>query len=124
VASPRSRYQGGEAVKRILVVLLGLALLTSVAATAVETVTPRIYNVLLFDNATGADATKLAIIFDQSVMFDASNIIVFGGGVPKVIAITETYAYIVVDVAKGGTLQLVLPSEYAGASVTSAFWFD
>lgn len=111
--------------KRILVVLLGLVLLTSVvAAAAVETVTPRVYSVLLFDNATGADAAKLAIIFDQPVMFDESNIIVFGGGVPKMIAITETYAYIVVNVVKGGTLQLVLPPEYAGASVTSAFWFD
>lgn len=110
--------------KRILVVLLGLVLLTSVVAAAAETVTPRVYNVLLFDNATGADATKLAIIFDIPVMFDASNIVVLGGGVPTVIAITETYAFIYVDVVKGGTLQLVLPPEYAGASVSAAFWFD
>ena len=110
--------------KRILVVLLGLVLLAGVAAAAVETVTPRAYNVLLFDNATGADAAKLAIIFDVSVEFDASNIIVFGGGEPKMIAITDTYAYIVVDVVQGGTLQLVLPPEYAGATVTAAFWFD
>ncbi|MFX1412059.1 MAG: hypothetical protein ACFFA6_17075 [Promethearchaeota archaeon] len=110
--------------KRILVVLLGLVLLTSVVAAAVETVTPRVYNVLLFDNATGADAAKLAIIFDQAVMFDASNIIVFGGGEPTVIAITESYAFIYVDVMKGGTLQLVLPPEYAEANVTAAFWFD
>jgi hypothetical protein len=111
-------------VKRILVVLLGLVLLASVVAAAAETVTPRVYNVLLFDNATGADAAKLAIIFDQPVMFDASNIIVFGGGEPTVIAITDTYAFIDVTVAKGGTLQLVLPPEYAGATVASAFWFD
>ncbi len=110
--------------KRILVVLLGLVLLTSVVAAAVETVTPRVYNVLLFDNATGADATKLAIIFDIPVMFDASNIVVLGGGVPTVIAITENYAFIDVAVVKGGTLQLVLPPDYAGATVTAAFWFD
>ncbi len=111
--------------KRILVVLLGLVLLTSVvAAAAMETVAPRIYNVLLFDNATSADATKLAITFDIDVMFDASDIIVFGGGAPKVVAVTGPYAYIVVDVEKGGTLQLVLPPEYAGAGVTAAFWFD
>ena len=109
----------------MVAVIAGLVLLTSVvAAAAGVTVTPRAYNVLLFDNATGADATKLAIIFDQAVLFDESNIIVFGGGEPKLIAITENYAYIVVDVAKGGTLQLVLPPEYAGASVASAFWFD
>ena len=110
--------------KRILVVLLGLVLLTSVMAAAVETVTPRVYSVLLFDNATGVDVIKLAIIFDQPVMFDASNIIVFGGGVPTVIAITENYAFIDVEVVKGGTLQLVLPPDYSGAKVASAFWFD
>lgn len=99
-------------------------LLAGVVASAVETVIPRVYNILLFDNATGVDAIKLAIIFDQAVMFDASNIIVFGGGVPTVIAITDTYAFIDVFVAKGGTLQLVLTPEYAGAAVTSAFWFD
>jgi hypothetical protein len=111
-------------VKRILAVLLGLVLLASVAAAAVETVTPRVYGVFLFDNATGVDATKLAIIFDGPVDFDASNIIVFGGGEPTVIAITENYAFIDVVVVKGGTLQLVLPPEYAGVSVTTAFWFD
>ena len=110
--------------KRILVVLLGLVLLASVAAAAVESVTPRVYTVFLFDNATGADAAKLAIIFDGSVDFDASNIVVFGGGVPTVIAITENYAFIDVVVVKGGTLQLVLPPDYAGVSVTAAFWFD
>ena len=110
--------------KRILVVLLGLVLLASAVAFAGETVTPRIYNILLFDNATGAQAATLAIIFDQTVMFDASNIIVFGGGVPTVIAITDTYAFIDVVVDKGGTLQLVLSPDYAGAVVMSAFWFD
>lgn len=110
--------------KRISVVLLGLVLLASVVGLAGTTVTPRVYNVLLFDNASGADATKLAIIFDQPVVFDASNIIVFGGGEPTVIAITDVYAFIDVEVVKGGTLQLVLPPEYAGAVVTSAFWFE
>lgn len=110
--------------KRILAVLLGLMLLAGVVASAVETVTPRVYSVLLFDNATGADAAKLAIIFDQAVMFDASDIIVFGGGVPTMIAITDGYAFIDVSVVKGGTLQLVLSPEYAGAVVAQAFWFD
>ena len=110
--------------KRIHVVVLCLVLLASVVALAAETVTPRVYNILLFDNATGVDAIKLAIIFDQPVEFDASNIIVFGGGMPTVIAITDVYAFIDVTVVAGGTLQLVLPPEYAGAVVTQAFWFD
>jgi len=110
-------------VKRILAVLLGLVLLAGVVAFAAETVAPRVYGVFLFDNATGAQATKLAIIFDQAVMFDASNIIVFGGGVPSVVAVTDTYAFIDVVVDAGGTLQLVLPPEYSSAAVSIAFWF-
>ena len=110
--------------KRILAVLLGLVLLAGIAGVAAESVAPRVYQVLLFDNASGADATKLAIIFDKTVDFDASNIIVFGGGEATAIAITETYAFITVHVVKGGTLQLVLPEEYADAAVTQAFWFE
>jgi len=111
-------------VKRVLAVLLGLVLLVGIAAAAAESVAPRVYQVLLFDNASGADASKLAVIFDKTVDFDASNIIVFGGGEATAIAITETYAFITVDVVKGGTLQLVLPTEYADAVVTQAFWFE
>ena len=110
--------------KRIVAVLLGLVLMASIVATAVEVVVPRVYSVLLFDNATGVDVTKLAIIFDAPVVFDASNIIVFGGGVATAIAITENYAFINVTVVKGGTLQLVLPPDYAGATVVNAFWFE
>lgn len=110
--------------KRILVVLLGLALLTGIVAVAAETVAPRVYNVLLFDNATGAQAVKLAIIFDQEVEFDASNIVVIGGGVPTMVAVSTNFAFIDVVVHAGGTLQLVLPPEYADAVVTQAFWFN
>ena len=109
--------------KRILAVLLGLVLLASVVAFAAETVTPRVYGVYLFDNATGTQTTKLAIIFDKAVMFDASNILVIGGGMPTVVAVTETYAFIDVVVDAGGTLQLVLPPEYSDAAVAIAYWF-
>ena len=109
--------------KRILAVLLGLVLLASVVAIAAETVAPRVYGVLLFDNATGAQTTKLAIIFDQVVVFDVSNIIVIGGGMATVVAVTDTYAFIDVVVDAGGTLQLVLPPEYSDATVAIAFWF-
>ena len=110
--------------KRIHVVLLGLVLLASVIAFAGEVVVPRVYNIFLFDNATGVQATKLAIIFDQEVVFDASNIIVFGGGVPEMVAVSTTFAFIDVVVDAGGTLQLVLPPDYAGATVMQAFWFE
>ncbi len=110
--------------KRVLAVMLGLVLLAGVVGLASTSVEPRVYNVMLFDNASGADASKLAIIFDKAVMFDASNIIVFGGGEPTAVAVTDSYAFISVMVKKGGTLQLVLPPEYADVKVTSAFWFE
>ncbi len=110
--------------KRILVVLLGLVLLSGVVGLAGTAVTPRVYdNFLLFDNASGAAATKLAIIFDTEVTFDADDIVVFGGDMPTMIAITQTYAFIDVAVVKGGTFQLELPAD-STAVVTSAFWFD
>ncbi len=110
--------------KRILAVLLGLALLVGVIATAAETVTPRVYGVFLFDNATGVQATKLAIIFDQEVAFGVGNILVIGGGLPTMVAVSTSFAFIDVIVDAGGTLQLVLPPEYAGAAVAQAFWFE
>lgn len=111
--------------KRILVVMLGLALLASVVGLANTTlVVPRVYNVLLFDNASGADATKLGIIFDRPVSFTKDNIIVFGGGAVGAVAVFDTYAFISVRVVKGGTLQLVLPPAYAGAIVSKAYWFE
>jgi len=111
-------------VKRILAVLLGLVLLTGAIALANTPVTPRVYDdVLMFDNETGADAVKLAIIFDTELTFDASAIIVVGGGMPEMVAISTTFAFIDVPVDQGGTLQLTLPAEYAAAVVSNAFWF-
>ncbi len=111
--------------KRILLVLLGLVLLAGVVALATTTpVVPRVYEgTLLFDNETGADVIKLAIIFDKVVAFDASDIVVFGGEVPTLINNATQFVFIDVEVVPGGTFQLVLPAGYEDAVVVGAHWF-
>lgn len=114
--------------KRTLVILLGLVLLTGVAVAAAEAVAPveieGYYTFLFFNNETGVDAAKLTIIFDSEVTFDASDITVFGGGWPSMIAVSTTFAFIDVEVVAGGTLQLILPEEFEDAKVMNAFWFE
>jgi len=115
-------------VKRTLVLLLGLVLLTGIAVAAAEVVVPveieGYYTFLFFNNETGVDMAKLTIIFDQEIAFDASDIIVFGGGWPTMVAVSTTFAFIDVEVVAGGTFQLILPAEFEGAKVMNAFWFE
>ena len=114
--------------KRTLVVLISLMLLSGIAVAAVETVVPieieGFYSFLFFNNETGVAVSKLAIIFDIEVAFDASDIIVFGGGWPSMVANSTSFAFIDVEVVAGGTLQLILPEEFGGAKVMKAFWFE
>ncbi len=53
-----------------------------------------------------------------------SDITVFGGGWPTMVAISTTFAFIDVEVVAGGTFQLILPEEFEGAKVMTAFWFE
>jgi len=103
-------------------------LLTGVAVAAAEAVVPveieGFYTFLMFNNDTGVAASKLAISFDQEILFDASDIVVFGGGWPTMVAISTTFAFIDVEVVAGGTFQLILPAEYGDATVMTAFWFE
>ncbi len=114
--------------KRTLVVLLGLVLLASIVVAAQVAVTPieieGYRTFYFFNNETGKTATKISIMFDQEVVFDAADILAFGGGVPTMVAISTSFAFIDVEVVPGGTLQLVLPAEYIDAKVTGAFWFE
>ena len=114
--------------KRTLALLLGLMLLTGIAVAAAEAVVPieieGYYSFLFFNNETGANVAKLTIIFDQEIAFDASDIVVFGGGWPTMVAVSTTFAFIDVEVVAGGTLQLILPAEFGDAKVMNAFWFE
>lgn len=110
--------------KKILAVLLGIMVLASLVAFSQTSVTPRNYSVLLFDNSTGATVTKLAINFDTEITISASDIVVIGGGAVQSVANSTSFVFITVEVYAGGTLQLVLPPEFAGAMVSKAFWFE
>lgn len=114
--------------KRFLIVLLGLMLFMGITSVAQEVAVPieieGFYTFLFFNNETGGEVSKLALIFDQEVLFDASDIIVFGGGWPSTVAVSTTFAFIDVEVVAGGTLQLILPEAYEDAKVMSAFWFE
>ena len=109
--------------KRILAVSLVIMALIGVVAAAQTLVMPRDYTVLLFDNATGAPVTKLAVTFDQEVVLAPENVIAIGGGAVGSVASSTTFVFIAVEVDAGGTLQVVLGPEYAGATVTFAYWF-
>ena len=109
--------------KKVLAVLLGIMMLAGLVAVSQTAVTPRDYSVLLFDNSTGATVTKLAISFDAEVVISASDIVVIGGGAVESVASSSTFVFISVVVHAGGTLQLVLPPEYAGVTISKAFWF-
>lgn len=107
---------------------LGIALVLVLALAAIGSaqvaVVPRAVGVLLFDNETGATVTKLGIIFDKTVDFQASDVIAIGGEKATLVAVSNNYAFIDVVVVAGGTLQVTLTGESADAQVTSAFWFE
>jgi hypothetical protein len=112
-------------VRRIgLVVALVAAI--GFAGVAQTLVAPRVVEggVLLFDNTTGAPTTKVGISFSVAgVTLAPQDIIAFGGSLATNVVITTTFCWIEVVVDAGGTLQVTLPAEYAGA-VTAAFWFE
>jgi len=121
--SPASSKEG-NAVKKVLAVLLGIMVMAGLVAVSQTAVTPRDYSVLLFDNATGATTAKLALSFDAEVVLSADDIVVIGGEAVGSVASSTTFVFISVVVYPGGTLQLVLPPEYAGVTLTKAFWFE
>ena len=109
--------------KRILAVSLVLMALIGLVASAQTLVMPRDYTVLLFDNDTGGPVSKLAITFDAEVVITPDNVIAFGGAAVGSVANSTTFVFISVLVERGGTLQVVLGPEYAGANVSFAYWF-
>jgi hypothetical protein len=114
----------------LLLVLLLLACVVGLAQTSVE---PRAVGVLLFDNETGGTITKLVVMFDKAVTFEAADIIVFGGGAVTTVTVSEvvfpsgagsySLVKIEVEVVAGGTLQVMLSGDNAGAQVVNAYWF-
>ncbi len=119
----RRARKGGNGVRRI-VCLLVIAVLFTVAAFAQTSVTPRDVGVLLFDNESGTQVTKIGIVFSEAVKFETSDLIAIGGCESTLVSLSNNYALIDVVVEAGGTLQLTLPSDYTDVEVTNAYWFE
>jgi hypothetical protein len=53
-----------------------------------------------------------------------SDFVVTGGDPVTLLASYETFAFVDVMVVPGGTVEITLRGESAGAKVISAFWFE
>ena len=105
---------------RFLGVLLMAVLAIGVVGFSQTAVTPRAAEgVLLFDNETGAEATRLGILFDGPITLCTDDVIVFGGGAVTRLDVGCRTAWIDGVVAPGGTLQVNFGG---GAEVRDACW--
>jgi hypothetical protein len=68
--------------------------------------------------------SKIGIVFDKAVKLQASDFLAVGGQGATLVAASNNFVFVDVVVVSGGTLQIILPSEYADALVTNAFWFE
>jgi predicted ester cyclase len=105
---------------RVLGVLLLVVLSVGVVGFTQTAVIPRAAEgVLLFDNTTGAEVTRLGILFDGSIALCTDDIAVFGGGEVTRLDVGVRTAWIDAVVDAGGTLQV---SFGGGAKVRDACW--
>ena len=79
--------------------------------------------VVLLDNS-GPAAAKLSLTFDGEVALATSDFTVFGGDEATLLAGYQTFVFVDVVVGAGGTVQLVLPADYAAVNVTAATFFE
>ena len=120
--------------KKKFSLLLVLLLLASVVGLAQSSVEPRVVGVLLFDNESGGAITKLVVMFDKAVTFEATDITAFGGEAVTTVTVSEvvfpsgagsySLVKIEVEVVAGGTLQIMLSGDNADAQVMNAHWFE
>jgi hypothetical protein len=113
-------------VKRTLSLSIVLVLAIGILVFGQSLVTTRVLDggVLLFDNDTGAQVSKIGIVFDKEVKLSTSDFIAIGGDEATLVAASNNFVFVDVVVVSGGTLQIVMPAEYADAQVTNAFWFE
>lgn len=110
--------------RKIVSLMLVAVVVFGIVGLAQTAVVPREYGVFLFDNESGAAAAKIGIQFDKDVEIAKSDIIAFGGGAVTLISVYKTYVWIEVEVVSGGTLQVTLRGDSAGAAVGNAYWFN
>jgi len=104
---------------------LALMLVIGVVSSGQTTVQPRSVAVpdgvvLLFENETGSSVAGLGIMFDQPVVVDGNSIVAFGGGAVGELDLTGRLAWIPVEVASGGTLQVGVSG--SDIRVADAYW--
>lgn len=103
----------------LAVLVVGLAGFAQTAATvrALEG------GVILLDNS-GPAAVKASVTFDGEVALATSDFTVFGGGEATLVAGYQSFVFVDVAVDAGGTVQLILPADYAALNVTAATFFE
>jgi hypothetical protein len=113
-------------VKKTLSLSIVLVLALAIVGFGQSLVKPRVLDggVLLFDNDSGSQVSKIGIVFDKAVKLQASDFLAVGGQGATLVAASNNFVFVDVVVVSGGTLQIILPSEYADALVTNAFWFE
>jgi steroid delta-isomerase-like uncharacterized protein len=105
---------------KVLGVLLLAVLAVGVLGVAQTAVTPRAAEgVLLFDNKTGAEVTRIGILFDGPTTLCKGDIVTFGGEEVTRLDVGVRTAWIDVAVVPGGTLLINLAGN---AQVSSAYW--
>ena len=110
--------------KRNLILGLGLVLLVGLVGLAQTAVTPSVADgVLSFYNETGTTMTKLSIIFDKSVTFETSDVVV-GEETASLVSQSNAFTFIDIVVAPGATVVVTLKEEDAAATVSGAYWFN
>ena len=107
---------------KILGVLLLAVLAVGVLGIAQTAVTPRAAEgVLLFDNKTGAEVTRIGILFDGPVTLCKNDVITFGGEAVTRLDMGTRTAWIDAVVVPEGTLQVSITGN---AKVSSAYWIS
>ncbi len=111
--------------RRKVGLLLLAVLVVGVAGFSQTAATVRVLEggVILLDNS-GPAAAKLSITFDATVALTTADITVFGGGVATLVSTSNTFVFVDVAVGVGGTVQIVLPADVAGANVTASTFFE
>ncbi len=105
---------------KVLGVLLLAVLTVGAMGFAQTAVTPRAADgVLLFDNETGAEVTRIGILFDGPITLCMRDIVAIGGEAVTRLDVGTRTAWIDAVVVPGGTLQVSLTGN---TQVSSAYW--
>ena len=112
--------------RRALWLVLVATLLMGSTALAQTALVPRAVEVAggtlyLLDNNSEVTGTSIGILFSGSAALETSDIVAFGGGAVTKIVSWGSGAFIYVDIAAGGTLQISLTGDNSSAKILMAW---